>query len=107
MKNFWSKNKGTILILIIVILGFWAYNKFFTTPDDVLEDDGGEIVGEDVLRLVDNLDTIKLKADVFEKQSFKSLVDITANIPPQPAGRENPFAPIGQSNLPNPVVFEE
>lgn len=52
-------------------------------------------LGEDLLTALALLKTISLDTSVFTDPVFLSLSDWGKAIPPQPAGRRNPFAPLG------------
>lgn len=54
-------------------------------------------LGEDLLTALALLKTISLDTSVFTDPVFESLSDWGKAIPPQPAGRRNPFAPLGAS----------
>lgn len=46
------------------------------------------------IRQVNLLNNIKLDDGIFEDPAFRSLVDWSRPIPDEPAGRNNPFAPL-------------
>lgn len=43
--------------------------------------------------------SIKLDGRLFENRAFQSLVDTKREIIPEPIGRQNPFAPIGEDDI--------
>jgi hypothetical protein len=95
--------KKIIIIVIIVVLGFLAYSFLSKsdTPETGLVSSGGENgikVGAGLLAALATLDTLKIDTDFFKDQTFKRLVNFSRDIPEQPKGRSNPFAPIGSSN---------
>lgn len=52
-------------------------------------------LGEDLLTALALLKTISLDTSLFSDPAFESLSDWGKEISPQPAGRRNPFAPLG------------
>lgn len=53
-------------------------------------------MSQEILTTLEQLHTIKLNAAVFSDPVFASLTDFGVTIPPQNAGRRNPFAPVGK-----------
>lgn len=54
-------------------------------------------VGQDLLVTLSRLRSIKLDTGLFSSPSFSNLEDLSVAIAPQPAGRKNPFLPLGAS----------
>ncbi len=50
---------------------------------------------ERVIQLLNIINSLKIDTKFFEGSVYKSLVDYTIPVQPQPIGRTNPFAPIG------------
>ena len=96
--NTLSKNKGTILGGIIIVLAAVAYNMFFATgaippvPSE-LEAAG---IGEDLRRMHSELQSVTLDRTLFTSQEFLYLEDYSLEVPAQPTGRTNPFDVIGR-----------
>ena len=90
-----------ILIFIIVagVLGFLGYTFLGGTPkveNGLVSNKGTSIkVGADLLAALATLDTLKIDTEFFKDQTFRRLVNFSREIPVQPKGRSNPFAPIG------------
>lgn len=97
MKKFWQNHKSKIIFLVLVGLAFWGYGQVFRGSDDILDTEP-DIIGQNVLELVDQLDAINLDSNIFNDPAFNSLKDITVEVRPELAGRDNPFAPIGFGN---------
>lgn len=57
----------------------------------------------EVLFLLNKLSGIVIKTDIFQSKAFISLRDFGLNVSPEPYGRPNPFAPLGD-NTPVPTV---
>jgi hypothetical protein len=52
-------------------------------------------LGQDLLAALALLRTLQLDTALFSDPAFRSLSDWGKDIPPQPVGRRNPFAPLG------------
>ncbi len=97
MNDFFSKNKTVILAIIILLIAFAAYyfyNK--STSSDaslVASTNNTAAVGAELITLISSLNNINLDKAVFEDQAFKSFIDFTVSIAPQPKGGRNPFSP--------------
>ena len=95
-----SPNTKKILIgLAVLVLGGLGYYFFFssssTVPVGLLVPSDGQVVGQDVLVLVEKLRTISIDQNVFSEALFTSLQDRTVSLTPESQGRQNPFALIG------------
>lgn len=92
-----------ILILVtLALLGFLGYRSF--TSDEVAVLDTGfitgggsesEMVGQDILNLVDKFKKISFDKEFFTSALFYNLRDLSQTIFPEARGRANPFAVIG------------
>jgi hypothetical protein len=113
-----SANTGSktfILVAVIVVALAGAYyfyqsgsktatdatsgvdNSSFDTFSNTEEGDGS-VVGADVYSLLGQIQSLKIDPTFFARTVYQSLVDYTVEIPPQPVGRPNPFAPISGSS---------
>lgn len=109
-----SKTKTILLILLILIAGFFVYSYISKTPDPIGtlstapsagQGAAGSAVGNDFLAILLNIKKIKLDNTILNRDSFTSLQDFTKIIPPESnPGRPNPFAPIG-SDAASSTVF--
>jgi hypothetical protein len=86
-------NKGTVIAVILVIIGLFVYKSFFSSSAAV-DDTATAAVGSDVIALNARLQTVTLSQTVFTTPAYKALIDFTTPIPVQPVGRANPFDPI-------------
>ena len=98
--NAFSRYRTVILIGILVIGGFFAYTYFFTgAPQKALSVTSSagvnSTVDQDLIALLTTLKSIKLESGIFSDQSFRSLQDYSQTLVPEPVGRTNPFAPLG------------
>ena len=93
---------GVVLILLLVIL---AASIFTGGSDDAAPPETGVrrrvyVTAEDqtqrdsLLAILKGLENIKLDGQVFDRAAYKSLIDFSVPLLPQPTGRFNPFAPI-------------
>ena len=86
---------GAVIIvgLLVVVYYYWGGNSSSAT---VVETPSP--TSQDLLITLSNLHSIRLDAAVFADPLFTSLTDFGVTIPPEPAGRRNPFAPFSASN---------
>lgn len=95
--------KKIIIPIIVIALLFLGYTMFLKKDDGLglvtssLSSDKSaeEILGNDISRALSKVNSIKLETDIFESRAYRSLVDRSQEIPPEPLGRTNPFAPLG------------
>ncbi len=98
------KNKKTLLIgggiLVAVILLYMTFSDNSDSSANLTVEVYGEsnpieeILGRDVLNLVSQMRGINLDTSILSDPAFKSLSDFTVEIPLQPIGRRDPFAPL-------------
>ena len=106
------KLKKIITGLIVAIIVFVAYAILKPDPtNEVLvgNREGGivgavsnqqaRVLGAQISQALLKIDQIKLDRSVFENPIFKSLEDRSQNIEPEPVGRTNPFAPLGDTTV--------
>ncbi len=80
--------------LVISGIGYVLFNTF--TGD--LPAEGVpvvELVGQEVLILADQLESVNINKTIFSSPLFTSLSDISVQIVEEPTGRSNPFANVG------------
>lgn len=95
--QFLKDNKMYVGLIILALAGAWAYFTFFSGGGGgsaVLTTDTSSPLSQDVLSTLSNLHTIKLDSTIFSDPVFTSLTDYGVAIPPEAAGRHNPFAPL-------------
>lgn len=97
------KNKfvtGGIAGVVVLALGYYLWtsggdSSLLTTTESTSP------LSQEILVTLGQLQTITLDPAVFTDPVFVSLNNFSSVIPPQQAGRRNPFAPIGgPSNIP-------
>jgi len=83
---------GAVLVLtLIYYLWTSAENSALLTTND-----GTSPLSQEILITLGQLHTIRLDPAIFTDPVFASLTDFGVTIPPQNAGRRNPFAPVGK-----------
>jgi len=92
-------SKNWLWMAIIVAVAVLAYFMFFSKPavdESVLltQPGGGEEVGLRVLNLLNQIQSLRIDATLFQSAAYRSLQDYTVEIPTDTVGRDNPFAPI-------------
>ena len=104
-----SKKFKIIIGVLIIPIIFFAYSTFFsggdknakglTVTNSVAQTTpatgaGSSAEGQEILSVLNSLKAVKMDTEFFDDKVFKSLVDFSVELAPQPAGRFNPFAPI-------------
>jgi hypothetical protein len=97
-----SAIKKIIIPLLIIIIGFVAYSVFIKKEEStsLLKKElptSTDVLGADIIRAINQISSLELKRDVFNDPIFKTLVDRSEDLKPEPVGRLNPFAPIGSN----------
>ncbi len=93
MKDFYYKNKNTLIASAIVILSLFIYYGYFTgeTTPPVTETGVPEQVQISALEKLKSLQNIDDR--IFSDPLYVSLKDRSPQLSPEPVGRSNPFAP--------------
>ncbi len=101
--------KFIIPIVIVLVLGFFYV---YYTQTETQGETGSLVsqnavagnsratiaVGAEIISLLEKLDRITLDTALFQQPTFQSLRDFSITLRPQPVGRPNPFAPIGNDS---------
>lgn len=96
MMNFISKYKVALILLVVILLGFWAYSTFFSQVQvGTLLETPQKPVGEELFEVLAVLRGIRLDGRIFSDPAFTTLQDFETEVPAGRAGRNNPFAPAG------------
>jgi len=100
--GFLNRYKGTIVGLLLLVGLFFVYTQFIAgTPNDPLLTSkkvsgvDGTQAGQEIIRILKDIQQINLNVSLFDNVAFVSLVDFRTVVSPEPAGRDNPFDPIG------------
>ena len=95
--EFLNKNRLYIGVIVLALAGLWLYMTYFSGPSSsatLSNDRAASPLSQDVLITLSNLNTIRLDESIFSDPLFMSLSDYGVAIPPQNAGRRNPFLPL-------------
>jgi hypothetical protein len=109
-----SKYKNIIIIVIIILIGILIYS--LTRPDPDIEtglrsttpnQSREEILGQVIIRALGQVSALNLNRDILNDNVLQSLRDKSSVITPvSNPGRQNPFAPFGQTGLIAPATPE-
>ncbi|OHA17489.1 MAG: hypothetical protein A3H57_00540 [Candidatus Taylorbacteria bacterium RIFCSPLOWO2_02_FULL_43_11] len=86
---------------VIFVLIFMGWFIFFRGKEDdsvlteVSADPIEKIIGRELLASLESMKGVSLDTSLFERDVFKSFQDFSVDVPQQPFGRRDPFAPIG------------
>ncbi len=86
-------NKGVLTVAVIVIVALFAYNSFSSS---ITFDPSSDNMGQDLIKIANSLSQANLNRALFTQSGYRLLNDFTVPLVPEPLGRLNPFAPIGQ-----------
>ena len=92
------KNKfvaGGIGLVLILTLVYYVWTSSENSAI-LTTNDGTSPLSQEILLTLGQLHTIRLDPAIFTDPVFASLTDFGVTIPPQNAGRRNPFAPVGR-----------
>jgi len=103
MKDLFLKYKNIALVIIIAVVVFFLYSIFFTgdgSTDSLLTSESGgraeeAVVGKEFLAVLLEIRSLDLDESLFSDKPFLLLRDFSQEVEPQPTGRSNPFAVIG------------
>lgn len=99
-----------IISLVAVGVLYFAYNMFFgsSNNDDVLISGTNnlsarnlaevQVLGKQITQALVQIESLSLDRSIFENSIFNSLIDRGESIAPEPIGRSNPFAPLGENS---------
>lgn len=105
LKN--KKILGGIAAVAVLGLGYYVWSSSSEGP--LLSSAPGiaSPISQEILATLGQLHTIKLDPAIFTNPAFVSLTDFGVTIPPQNAGRRNPFSPVGSvSTQPPPATSQ-
>tara|TARA_B100000609_G_C16823511_1_gene237062 strand:+ start:77 stop:499 length:423 start_codon:yes stop_codon:yes gene_type:complete len=95
MRNFLTKYKSAIILLVIILIGFWLYSLFFPQLKQVFQSNNSGVVGEELFTTLNTIESLSLNDAIFDNPDYLRLRDQETVINAQRAGRSNPFAPTG------------
>ena len=90
-------NKGILVAVAVFVVVIFLYNTFFkpetiTVPSEL----AASSIGNDLLKMHDELQRVSFDQSIFSSPSYLLLTDFSVDIPQQITGRPNPFNIIGQ-----------
>jgi len=94
--------KNVFFALALAVILWLGYKLFVASDDASLTAQNAAVVSqasrdtEEFLRTLQRLRDIALDQQIFTDLRFQSFADYRKAIVPEPVGRLNPFAPIGQ-----------
>ncbi len=95
--QFLKDNKLYIGLVVVAVLAWWLYMTYFSggpADNTLLATPQASPLSADVLTTLSSLTVIRLDSSIFSDPIFTSLSDYGVQIPPENAGRRNPFAPL-------------
>jgi hypothetical protein len=101
------KNRKTqitigVVVILAALLGwhlFGGTKQPVALLTEVAQDPVETIIGRELLLALEKMKLVKLDVAFFNDPLYKSLQDTTVEIPKQPIGRRDPFAPLPRSGL--------
>ena len=90
-----------IAAVVLLVGGFVGYDLFLANKASAVDNLPGQAPSQ-AATIVDKIKTITLDGSIFTNPEFTSLQDLTVPVPPEPLGKDNPFAPI-PGNGPTPA----
>lgn len=92
-----SKNKILVVALIVVaVVGYYMFKGPEKENLTTVETGAPGTIGQELVVEINRLKALQnLEGKLFNDSAFVSLQDYTQTVMPQPLGRNNPFAPIG------------
>lgn len=95
-------NKNILLgggLLVVAIAGYFIFTSGDSESEPLIEVQAGSTtqIGQEIIIELNRLKSLQnISGDLFKNSAFVSLKDFTQIVVPQPSGRPNPFAPVGQ-----------
>lgn len=92
------KNKtvaGAAVVVLVLGLGYYVYSSAGSGALLSSSAESTSPVSQEILATLSQLRAVNLDPSFFSDPLFTSLSDFGVSIPPQEAGRRNPFAPVG------------
>ena len=99
-------NNKLIVVALVVIIGFtgWYTLRGESGSTELLETQDlttpASDADRDLVTTLLELRSVSLDGNIFTDPAFRALTDFGSQIVPEPVGRSNPFAPLG--NAPRP-----
>jgi len=94
MRNFLTKYKSALILLILILIGFWLYTLFFPKVKNALQE-GPVPVGQELFTTLNTIQTLELNTAIFSNNDYLKLQNQETEIGSQRSGRSNPFSATG------------
>jgi hypothetical protein len=92
-----EKHKTTLISIILFIAVIMLYKTFFKVNSAVTtESTSAASVGSDLIDLYGKLQNVSFDQTLFNMPGYRSLLDFSTVLVPQPTGRTNPFDQLGK-----------
>lgn len=89
------KNKGLLFLAALLLIIMFGY-RYFINLGSLENGDSALVIGEDLLKLSEELSRATLSQDLFGVPGYRYLTDFSAPVPNQIFGRTNPFDALGR-----------
>ena len=83
-----------LIVFGLAFLSLFSDESFNTTLTANRPATAVDAASQELLAILLQLRTITLSENIFSDDTFRQLQDFSQEIPPQPVGRDNPFAPL-------------
>ena len=91
-----TNNLTLIATIVILFIGVFVYKTYFQNSDiSLLPTITEQSVGEEIVSLYNTIQSVELDQSIFSSLTYRSLIDFSKPLVPQPTGRQNPFAVLG------------
>ncbi len=102
--NILRENKIIIALIVLVVAGIIIYSISSTDANNNLlsansASTANNVDDRELLKLLTDMQTIRLDGRIFESTAYLSLQDFSRSIVPEPVGREDPFAPLEDTSV--------
>lgn len=111
---FFEKYKIILAFIVVLAVSFLVYTFMINGADQASQRGGGtglvaspalgvvgggeNVIGAEIIRALNQIDALTLDRGIFNDPVYASLIDWSREIPPEPVGKDNPFAAIGVSS---------
>lgn len=89
----------TSIAVLLMLVYFFVFRN--SEPPVAYDEFGNpvstQVVGADLVGLLEQIDSVTLSDSLFKKRAFINLKDYSTTLPQFPKGRTNPFDDIGRS----------
>ena len=94
-----NTQKIFVIIIVLLLMGFLAFQLITreaeVVDESMIELSSTEKAGQEILALVNKLNTVEIDQSFFRSNLFINLRDFSQAVFPEAKGRTNPFAVVG------------